>query len=658
MSPVSNSPTYRPDIDGLRALSILAVLTYHGFPSLLPGGFVGVDVFFVVSGYLITGLILSELQQNRFSFASFYARRIRRIFPALVLVLISVYVAGWSMLFADEFEQLGTHIAGAAVFGSNFVLLGEVGYFDVTSHSKPLLHLWSLAIEEQFYLFWPLLISFLWARGWRGVTPTLVLLVASLGLSIGAYSTTTAFYSPLSRFWELAAGATIVQAERFQGEVLGRVALRFSERVWLRLRNGAALLGVALICAAAYVTPAESFPGWWALIPVAGSALVIGAGPGSWINRNILSRSPLVFVGLISYPLYLWHWPLISFAWMAYARNPPDLTICVLLVVSFVLAWLTYVWVERPLRFGTSPGRVVAGLVAAVVLAGSAGLWTTYAHGIGSRRVVQVNQQLAEDLAVPTKTRMSDGSCRKFLGIDMQGEEVCLASSNQPRLLIVGDSLSMAMYSAIHAGLVREEAVLLATHSHLWARPECAKSESFDVWLQGRSPCQNVVRSSLDILARQPSIEAVVFVTTVNPFFFDREKVGAFQHAILSLRRRLVYLASGPVFPPPESCRPRKLSVFGLDFSADGSAQACQVSLAAVVKAEEPWRLHLRAMAQNYPGVYIYDSRPSFCDAELCFQSDSQGVLYWRLGHVNTRGSARILKDFMPWMRANVLPNG
>lgn len=659
MKSATGATTYRPDIDGLRALSILAVLAYHGFPSALSGGFVGVDVFFVVSGYLITNLILSELQQERFTFASFYARRVRRIFPALIVVLIAVFAAGWAILFANEFAQLGEHIAGAAVFISNFVLLSEVGYFDVSANIKPLLHLWSLAIEEQFYLFWPLTLVLFWRRKWSGLALTLAFLVGSFVLCVGFYSTTTAFYSPLSRFWELAAGAAIAQLQRaeFDASALGRfMASPVSRRMRLWLRHCLGPLGIVLIALATYMTPATEFSGWWALMPVAGSSLVICSGPDGWINRRILSRSPLVFVGLISYPLYLWHWPLISFAWIAFGRNPPETVIWILLATSVVLAWLTYSHVERPIRFGVATNKAVAALVSAVIVIGGVGLLTKQADGIESRSVVQINRQLTEDLQVPTKTRASDGTCRKFFGIDMEGEEVCLASSKQPKLLIVGDSHSMALYSAIFTGLVHEDAVLLATHSHLWSRPECFKSEPFDVWLGGQAACQVVLRNALDLMAKQPSIEAVVFVTTAfNPFFYDGEKVRALQRAVVALRKPVVYLASVPVFLPPESCRPRRLSLFGMDLSADGLVQACEVPLAAVVKAEAPWRTHLDALARDGQDVHLYDPRPSFCDSEFCSQKDDQGVLYWRLGHVNPRGGLRIFRDFLPWLRANVL---
>ena len=299
------SATYRPDIDGLRAISIIAVVLFHAFPGRFPAGFVGVDVFFVISGYLIGGLIVDELTEGRFSFATFYARRIRRIFPSLVVVLVAVYVVAWFVLFPGEFRQLGRHIVGSALFLSNFVLLDEAGYFDATSSAKLLLHLWSLAIEEQFYLVWPLLCVVAWRRRCDMLALTLAVLVVSFAVNILTADPATAFYSPLSRFWELNTGTAVALLQRRGG--------RFSRASWPdAVNNLITLLGVALIAAAFVFPKVETYPGWWALLPVSGSALLIAARPDSWMHRYLLSSRPFVFVGLISYPLYMWHWPLIS----------------------------------------------------------------------------------------------------------------------------------------------------------------------------------------------------------------------------------------------------------------------------------------------------------------------------------------------------------
>jgi len=225
--------SYRADVDGLRAIAVLAVVAFHAAPSGLPGGFVGVDVFFVISGYLITSLLRQSLADGSFRASTFYARRIRRLAPSLVVVLAAVLAAGWTWLLTDELAQLATHVASSAAFIMNLALWSETGYFDAAAEQKPLLHLWSLGVEEQFYLIWP---AFLWVtRRWR--QPSLVIgVVAILSFAINVLTVHTApaaaFYLPTSRLWELALGGLLAGVGQPKSRWLARVAaaVRLIER--------------------------------------------------------------------------------------------------------------------------------------------------------------------------------------------------------------------------------------------------------------------------------------------------------------------------------------------------------------------------------------------------------------------------------------------
>ena len=314
MNKNSIHPKYRADIDGLRALAILSVVIYHAFPNLIVGGFVGVDIFFVISGFLITAIILENLINGTFSFTNFYIRRVTRIFPALFLVLLSCYALGWFALYASEFKQLGLHIAASAGFVQNLVLWSESGYFDIDSIFKPLLHLWSLSIEEKFYIFWPLTRWFLIRRKINILKVTLIILCISFAinvLTINSFPTAT-FYSPLSRFWELLCGAVLAYATVYRKEVTTNFTLKHS--------NALSSLGMLCILAALFtINKDDAFPSWWALLPTVGSVMLIAANNQAWINRTILSNKLMVWLGLISYPLYLWHWPLISFGQIIFA---------------------------------------------------------------------------------------------------------------------------------------------------------------------------------------------------------------------------------------------------------------------------------------------------------------------------------------------------
>ncbi|OQX12249.1 MAG: hypothetical protein BWK76_17955 [Desulfobulbaceae bacterium A2] len=381
---------YRPDIDGLRAVAVLMVLIFHAFPESLPGGFIGVDIFFVISGYLISSLILADLRGGHFSFRDFYARRIRRIFPALILVLATSYLLGWFFLLPDEYMGLGKHIAGGAGFISNFVLLAESGYFDRAAELKPLLHLWSLGIEEQFYFIWPLLLAAAWGRRFAPLGLILLLLTGSFFLNVdGVHGNSgSTYYLPFTRFWELMIGCLLgYVGPGAQNALTSRLGQAKNGADIARvLRNAASLAGVACIVAAGvFINRQSSFPGWWALLPTLGAFLLIAAGPLAWLNRSWLSHPFMVFTGLVSFPLYLWHWPLLTFPRLVSIDPPSPALRAAALVVSFLLAWLTFRFVERPIRSCRAQARIVPILCLLMALVLTVGYGTYHSGGIAAR---------------------------------------------------------------------------------------------------------------------------------------------------------------------------------------------------------------------------------------------------------------------------------
>ena len=391
---MTSARSYRPDIDGLRAIAVLAVVGFHTFPNIIRGGFVGVDVFFVISGYLITGILLEESREGAFRIMAFYRRRVQRILPALLAVLACSLAFGWFVLLSNEFRQLGRHVLGGSLFASNIVLWGEAGYFDNSAETKPLLHLWSLAIEEQFYILLPCVL--LLCRRFKASPLRWLLLAAgaSLACNIALIRSDLVgtFYSPITRAWELLVGSLLacVQVSRHgDGELLAR--LRAVQR---RRRNLFGLVGLACIGIAALLyDKAMDYPGAPALLPVVGATLLIAAGPSAWTNRRLLSMRLLVAIGLISYPLYLWHWPILKF----FLITGGDLITAgmrlVLIAVSFVLAAATTRWIEGPLR--RSPDRRVAlrllallGVAGVVGAAAASGLIASRQRADGLERIV------------------------------------------------------------------------------------------------------------------------------------------------------------------------------------------------------------------------------------------------------------------------------
>jgi peptidoglycan/LPS O-acetylase OafA/YrhL len=376
------NPGYRPDIDGLRALAVLAVVGFHAFPGWVRGGFIGVDIFFVISGFLISNIIFANLEAGSFTFRKFYARRIKRIFPALIIVLLFCLAVGHVVLLADEYKQLGKHVAAGIGFVANVVLWKEAGYFDKSAELKPLLHLWSLGIEEQFYLFWPPLVLLFYRRRPSVGTLLLVTLVVSFAINIAEIShhPVATFYLPFSRMWELLVGCGLSYISLTSKGATGGSALVRKLEGNLTSATGFLFILAALVG----LSKDTDFPGWAALLPTAGAVLLISAGQEAWLNRHIFSNRAAVFVGLISYPLYLWHWPLLSFARIVLSDRPSLPIVTLIVAISVLLAWLTYVIVEKPIRSGQT-FRVPLLLAGTAVVVGCTGAYIDQTNGMGWR---------------------------------------------------------------------------------------------------------------------------------------------------------------------------------------------------------------------------------------------------------------------------------
>lgn len=359
-------PKYRADIDGLRAIAILSVVTFHAFPTWMRGGFIGVDIFFVISGFLISTIIFDNLDSKKFSFIDFYSRRVKRIFPALVLVLFSCLIFGWLLLVPDELNQLGKHIAASASFVSNLILWSEAGYFDNSAETKPLLHLWSLGIEEQFYLLWPFVLWLGWRLRINLLVLTILVTVISFYINIEGIKKDpiATFYSPQTRFWELSCGGVLAWFLHYKNnninEFKSRVDAWLAKITYRKTTEAGGIKSFDIISFFGFLLLVYSFwrinkdvefPGKWAAIPVTATVLIILAGPKAWLNRTILSSNTLVFFGLISYPLYLWHWPIISFSIIIENGMPSIKVRAIALLLSILLAWLTVRFLETPLRF-------------------------------------------------------------------------------------------------------------------------------------------------------------------------------------------------------------------------------------------------------------------------------------------------------------------
>ena len=446
---------YRGDIDGLRAVAVAAVVLFHAAPSILPGGFVGVDIFFVISGYLITGIILSKLEQGRFSYLEFFGRRVRRIGPALVVVVLASLAIGFFVVSHSEFRALGRQAIAASAFSANILFWLQSGYFDGLADSKPLLHLWSLGVEEQFYLVWPALMTLavlLGARWWAVVLSIIVLSFASNVALIGTYPDAV-FYLLPGRLWELGLGGVLA---RHHGRRTGA-----ADHARANLKSG---LGLALIAVSVSLIDKDSiFPGWLALLPTLGAMLVIDAGPGAWANRHVLASAPFRGIGLISYPIYLWHWPLLVFPVLAGWEGQVWTVGAVILAV--LLAYLTYRYVEVPIRFGRRTGRRSAAFVVPAILAGmllAAGLGQV--APVWQRHALRLPDWAIKDYHLESVVAYREGRC--FLTAtqtavdfvaDCDGGSGAALPRSRPLVMLWGDSHAAHLYPGLLAQWQRAE---------------------------------------------------------------------------------------------------------------------------------------------------------------------------------------------------------
>lgn len=453
---------HRADIEGLRGIAVLSVLAVHSFPHWLQGGFIGVDVFFVLSGYLISQLLLQSLEAGRYSLIDFYARRVRRLYPALCLVLLVCLLFSLAFTFPSASRQVGQHVAAGALFISNIVLWSEAGYFDAASQAKPLLHLWSLGIEEQFYLVWPVAMAFLFRHPRWALRLIVAALLLSLGLNLAFVTDrpVATFFLPPTRFWELMLGALLAWLTwQANGQPLSWVCQRWQvlSGMHQRLAHGLSVLGLLMLVGALWlIDHSAPFPGWRALLPTLGTAALLAAGPEAWGNRHVLSQPVLRFYGAISYPLYLWHWPLLSFPVVLGIPLSAELRVLIL-VASVVLATLTCELVEKPVRRGLGGRRLTVAIFFALALLGASGWVLKHTNGLLNTYPTSVREVAAAEFNADFPSYRVD---RCFLRTEQGPESFdtgCVERSDmqRPLMFLWGDSHAAALYAGL-AGAVQQ----------------------------------------------------------------------------------------------------------------------------------------------------------------------------------------------------------
>jgi peptidoglycan/LPS O-acetylase OafA/YrhL len=654
-------PKYRPDIDGLRAVAVLSVVGFHAFPSMMQGGFIGVDVFFVISGFLISTIIFENLDKGTFRFSEFYARRIKRIFPALLLVVSASCGIGWFCLMADEYAALGKHIAAGAGFISNFVLWGESGYFDDAAETKPLLHLWSLGIEEQFYLIWPFVLWFAWKVRLNLLIPTIVVAVISFVLNIKGIERDSAatFYLPHSRFWELLSGSSLAWFVLRRKELDENLELKINgpsaekphpEKVGVDGRvfaNVVSWLGLLLLAYGFWrINSAMGFPGKWAIVPVLGTVLIILAGPTSWMNRKLLANKLLVWFGLISFPLYLWHWPLLSFARIVEGEIPSRNFRAAAVALSVLLAWVTFRLIERPIRMGPQGKAKVFFLVVPMVVVGSIGYGLYRREGLKFRAIVKSY----ESVLATIQSNPKRDECHLLQTVESLSKGPCEYFFPNPSVAVVGNSHAPEIAYALAEGLrPYEQGVLHHTMSG------CPHNYLIDASMKnflGTSVCYDWHTRVVENVTSSKQIKYVV-LSYRNDFCLDD---GAFTKSLLDLVNVFI-AADKKVILVLQAPLPKKhiKDYLRTDYRASVVVQQNVIG-STLLEWRATYKNSAKLIEQLPSSVVLIDPADYFCDGRDCYVIKGNKALFFDDNHMSIDGGRLIAKQIMKELERDLLP--
>lgn len=648
LAPLSFSrPKYRADIDGMRALAILAVLIFHAYPSSLPGGFVGVDVFFVISGYLISGIIFRGLSLGSFSFFDFYARRVRRIFPAVTVVLLASFALGIFFVTPFVMKDMVKEAPYAAFFIENIRLFLQHGeYWDVGTELKPYMHFWSLGVEEQYYIFYPLICYFLWKGSAKVFLLSLIgMLLISFGWCLydSFNEPIRAFYMLHARFWELLIGGVLAYVELKWPDYKDHT---FSSSITRKdMDNALSTVGLLLILIAiATFHEGDAFPGWRALLPTVGSVLIIMAGSEAYLNKKFFSNKVAVFIGLISYPLYLWHWPLISIA-----RNnlggslPTGLLMVVIVCCSFVLAYLTYTLIERPMRSMKATWKLVVALVL-VLLISTIGVKQLSRKDDMLERWMFANlpQESIEFRREYYNEEPQDPVCTSKFG---EKNAICRAFGQKPQALIFGDSHAILSWNFIRTFEDHVPVYLVGSHSGvIFTDITMHDEDAIDK--------QQIMNNVWEVIEQSPEIRTIVLIgywssyvnhnmtSKINSNWTPEQIFQNHWRVVLEklsdLNKNVIIVLDNPPVPTKlMNCLNYKIQRVNLSEVSD---QMCRFSLSELPVAEHWTRNELLAEVKRWPNVRVVDFRTPLCPNGSCsvFKNDLQ--LYWDDDHLSKFG--------------------
>ncbi|MGN1280784.1 MAG: acyltransferase family protein [Succinivibrio sp.] len=683
---------YRADIDGLRAIACICVVIFHAFPGVLSGGFVGVDIFFVISGFLISSILYRNLFDKnspaRVDLIDFYIRRVRRIFPALLAVLITTLVLGWFVLIPEEYSVLGKHTLGGATYINNLMLYSESDdYFDVSSNAKPLLHLWSLGVEEQFYLIFPVLLWLLYRFKLNYVLSLALFTLISFFLNINAVNhnrQTYAFYLPWCRFWELSIGAILAYIVNYYQDAVAKAKSAITDKTVVNtifkficskrsdeirgwaINNVISLTGLFLILYAVItVNNDNSFPGTKALMPVIGSLMIIAAGKCAFINKYILSNRLMVFIGLICYPLYLWHWVLLSMSYICEGQLPSTWIRVVAVVLSVVLSVLTYLVIEPPLRYGTNSKKKALGLFIVLIAVGLGGGWIYSDEGVKSRfkdlqflydpelsyekyganRIFSIDDKFIDNCnaVFPHWNDQDSATTCAMQKIGSHNNIAIVGSSHAANLFYGLSSVYKNTDNAVAVFPMGSQLPFIRIQTLIQGRTDWYKriEDAYD-YIESNKNLKIIILSDLADVGLDP--QKIVDVDDGNEKNYEIILKNAIIRSLDRLKdRHTIILLDTPWVPfNPTLCYQRKFSF---------SEKTCSFMRSTTSDIRDIHNRIIKDVVASYDRVLVVDTDPLFCEKEMCRLKDEHGVpLYIDEHHLSSNGSlmvGRYLKKFI-----------
>lgn len=662
---VNHSLKYNSSIDGLRGIAISLVLLFHIWPKYFSFGYVGVDIFFVLSGYLITQIIYTKLESNSFSLKEFYRNRIRRIFPALIVVLTTTLLIGYLFMFPSEFEQLGQHIKSSALFYENFRLIKEVGYWDESASLKPLLHFWSLAIEEQFYIFWPLLLIFLYKIRVNIVISLSILFLIFFSLPL--ITEFDKFYHTLSRAWELAFGGLVFI-----------VSYKY-KNIFDILNKYKYLIYFVFFVSIAISYNNNSFSTYKTFLIVFFSGLLI-LSISYDKSRIMFSNNTLVFIGLISFPLYLWHYVLISFTHIFGVKI--DISIGLLLIfLSIFLSYFTYRYIEIYAR-AKSSYLFVFKLFIVVLLLGFVGDYISKKNGLPNRSHLESNESFEKQfIRTPAQNDLGISLLTKVLGYKPINDYIKSTSDNLLKryVLVIGDSHAHTSYYGFSEEFKKYgyETILLANSSCPTYLDGPMGKNIIDL-----NQCKKKIDTIYELINSKLDIQKVILTTRMGymydigfgivddggkpwnyhyeEFFSNQDNYNqkeiffdvvekTFSYFDNNKKVKFYYLMENPELGfSPKTCIKRFFNL---------SSNNCKLSLDSYLKRSGEYRNFIYTLSLKYKNINVLDPKDMYCDDKYCYAIKDNKMLYADDDHHSLDGSLEQARYFTNDLTFNKMSN-